>query len=269
MSVIDETEESPSWLDESTELPSVNTSDSYGSSGKRFGAAVAKNKLSRLNKNISKTMRRRHSSDESSVTNLNSYNSQSGMEMQNTNYVTRRFLERDNSTSREEIPQCVGTKNLPVNSNTSESLSSADSNTQHDYSLGSAALSSAKSIGRYVAKSIARESSLPPKKRGKFHCLHSTQKNDQNDENKNDAAMEKQIKFQSNRIANLENTLELVYKKMKLHEDNIDELQEKLYLVEFGTPGTFLASCRFYIALFKCTAIPIIIVEEFHVKDFF
>uniref|UniRef100_H2ZEZ3 Uncharacterized protein n=1 Tax=Ciona savignyi TaxID=51511 RepID=H2ZEZ3_CIOSA len=66
------------------------------------------------------------------------------------------------------------------------------------------------------------------------------------------------------KLDRLESTWENMRKKIKLHEDNIDEMQERLYLYEHGTPGTFFANVKYYIALIKCTVIPFVIIEVFY-----
>ncbi|XP_002130158.2 uncharacterized protein LOC100179815 isoform X1 [Ciona intestinalis] len=66
------------------------------------------------------------------------------------------------------------------------------------------------------------------------------------------------------KVDQLEESWKIIRKKFKLHEDNIDEMQERLYLYEHGTPGTFFANVKYYIALVKCTIVPFVIVEVIH-----
>lgn len=255
--MIDESE-SASWLDESKQLSDTNTASAS------FSNNAAENYItrnSRKSRSLEGNFSNKVNFDGNDIGSINSSTMSSAKSV--SRFVAQSLTRKKNPRMRKGTPQCVGQNLNDGENSTSGSISSEENKLHHSYSVGSAALSSGKSIGRYVAKSIANENSKPPKKRERFHCLQSNRRDasENDDENKNEEILKNQIQVQDGRIANLENTLELVYKKIKLHEDNIDELQEKLYLVEFGTPGTFLASCRFYIALFKCTAIPIIIVE--------
>lgn len=63
------------------------------------------------------------------------------------------------------------------------------------------------------------------------------------------------------RLERIDATLAKISKRFNLHEDNIDELQERLCVHEYGTPGSFFTGFRFFISLLKCTLIPIIVVE--------
>lgn len=63
------------------------------------------------------------------------------------------------------------------------------------------------------------------------------------------------------RLEKIEEKQQRFSNRFTLHEDNIDELQERLCLHEYGNPGSIFTSFRFFIAIIQCTVVPLIIVE--------